>query len=234
MIDGEQPDPGELHLDDYPDYTPKVLAALWKVTENGEKASRNKLVEETGLTYGKVRRACNQLADDYQIIVKHVEEGPGDPTRYYKLKQPATDVAAACYESIKLVGDVPEEPGQEEWLLVCEHLSRLRRESDGSVVDEGESLESLIDRMKRLEDEVEHLDRSQNGLHDKIDSAFAEVMNVKRRFVKNPDGSVVGRCKMCNQQKELIGEDTRFCKECDPDAGLPPHVLDERDGIPDS
>lgn len=204
-----------LDLDEYPDGTGTLLGTIhlhgpWDV---GDGMPRREIKYTTDLSKSQVRVRAEKLLDDGFLVEERVDVGQAHPEARYRLTGGAREVAAGCAESVRLLDSVPEEPGQQEFLEVMSHLSRLRREDD--VEKEARSLDSLVDRVSELEDRVDRAEDDREVLHSRLDSVhgwFASLAN----SVSNVLDLSFGRCQGCGEFGELTITDRRekLCDDC--------------------
>lgn len=207
---------GELDLDDYPDKTAEMLASIHThgPFDVGDGMPRREIKYSTDLSKSQVRTRADKLLDDGYIVESHVEVGQAHPEIRYRLKQEAKEVAAACAESYKMFGSVPDDPGREEFLEVAKHLSRLRR--DDGVEEEARSLGALVDRVSAVEDRLDTAEDDREVLHSRVDKGNEWMQTVCSAVNRAIEDVNVGLCPHCAEYKVLIDDYARgdICEEC--------------------
>jgi len=124
------------------------------------------------------------------------------------------EVAAACAEPFDLFSEVPDEPGQEEFLQVLSHVSRLRR--DDGVEEEDRSLGTLVERVSELEDRMDVAEDDREVLHSRSDKGNEWMQMVCGAINSAIDDVNIDLCPFCGEYARLTDEYTRgdICDDC--------------------
>ena len=205
-----------LDLDDYPDGTGTMLGTIhlhgpWPV---GDGMPRREVKHTTDLTKSQVRVRAEKLLEDDLLIEERVDVGQSHPEARYRLTGAAQEVAAGCAESVRMFDEVPDEPGQTEFLEVLSHLSRLRRDDD--VDEEARSLGALVDRVSAVEDRVNRAEDDREVLHNRNEKSLEWMRTLAAAVTEALDDLIVDRCAKCGEFAVLTDDGMRspLCDEC--------------------
>lgn len=205
-----------LDLNDYPDGTGTMLGTIhlhgpWDV---GDGMPRREVKHTTDLSKSQVRVRAEKLLEDDFLIEERVDVGQSHPEARYRLTGAAREVAAGCAESVRMFDEVPTEPGQDEFLEVLSHVSRLRR--DDGVEEEARSLDALVNRVSAVEDRLDHAEDDREVLHDRTDKSLEWMITLARAVTDALDDVIVDRCSQCGEFAVLTDDGMRspLCDDC--------------------
>lgn len=204
-----------IDLNDYPAKTEEVLLALWerKKQKQGqddkygnEYAKRRMVAGRTSLNKGKVRHRLNRLVEDdfvsEDIVTEHNQQ-----VNYYALRPNGVKSAKAIEEAKGVLGDIPEEVGQQDILTLTYELATARAEAeigrakaDSSVVVQ--RFNEMNERLENLEEKIEdstkdHTDIEEDIIDDvsdnshNINSILDMVDDLENRIEKIENGRIV-------------------------------------------
>lgn len=203
-------------LDDYPDGTAEVLGTIHLngPYQVGDGISRGEISRSTDLSKSQVRVRAQKLVENDLLVEQRVDVGQAHPEARYSVTGEAKEVAAACAESFDLFGEVPDDPGQDEFLQVLSHVSRLRRE-DG-VEEEARSLGTLVERVSELEDRMDVAEDDREVLHSRDDKGLEWMRMALNAITDAVDGVEISRCNRCGEYANLYNEGMNYilCEDC--------------------